>query len=372
MRLMTVRDEHEFASMRREWDGLLAASRQDGPFLRHDWLSAWWEAFGEGELAVVTCRDEDGALLGVLPTFASRSGRWVPVRTARFLGDLSVGSTGLGPFARPEVESEVFARFAAHVRHRSTGWDMLELRYMDREHGFHAHLAGESGTRADPACGRCPRIDLPTQWDDYLAALSKHRRHEVRRVIRRARERNLETQHICGRAGLPAAADELLRLHEDRMRAKLGPGFTVPGPARAFTLRAMSAMLADKRLRLAFLRHDGEAVAGLFAFRYGDTMYAYQSGFGAEPERDVGRAMWALALYGAIREGCSTFDMLLGEQKYKFDWGITSTRELSALRIYNRTPAAAPRRLRDAVRDRADSAPATSPPSTSEGADAPA
>jgi len=78
MRTETIIDERGFLGLQPEWDAVLSASNQDVPYLRHDWLLQWWRAFGCGELAIVTCRDDAtvGRLggwqvgLGLLPLFA--------------------------------------------------------------------------------------------------------------------------------------------------------------------------------------------------------------------------------------------------------------------------------------------------------------
>ncbi len=50
----------EFSAVREEWNRLALTS--GSPFLTHDWLWAWWTAFGEGEPACVLVRDATGAL----------------------------------------------------------------------------------------------------------------------------------------------------------------------------------------------------------------------------------------------------------------------------------------------------------------------
>jgi CelD/BcsL family acetyltransferase involved in cellulose biosynthesis len=76
----------------------------------------------------------------------------------------------------------------------------------------------------------------------------------------------------------------------------------------------------------------------------------FQSGFDEERARqDSLRTLWGMAIRGAIEEGCTRFDMLLGEQRYKLDWGVTEVRRLHGARLYNATPAGRARRGRDEV-----------------------
>jgi hypothetical protein len=58
-----------------EWNALLAESVTDVPFLRYEFLSAWWSTRGGGEwpeakLALVSARESD-RLVGIAPLFLS-------------------------------------------------------------------------------------------------------------------------------------------------------------------------------------------------------------------------------------------------------------------------------------------------------------
>lgn len=351
MRLDHVSDESSFAALRDEWDALLGDSGQDGPFLKHAWLSAWWESFGQGStLAVVTARDDDGRLLGVLPMARSLAGRVVPYRTGRFLGDAGVGSTGLTPFAAPDAEDAVFARFAQEISSAKCGFDVIDLRYVDLSHSFFRHLVDRTGTTVDAGCEVCPRIDLAPDWEAFLKSLSKHMRHEVRRSMRRVEERGLDVDVPRDAEALPRALDDFLALHEDRMKGKFGPSFELTAPHVAFIKRVAADLLSEDRLRLTFLSDRGTRVAGLFLFRHDDTMYAWMSGFDEETARqDVSRALWGYAVQNTIAEGCTRLDMLLGDQHYKRQWGASNVRELAMVRLYGHSLIGALRRGRDAL-----------------------
>jgi len=360
VRIATIDSEQEFALLAPEWDALLRRSLHNGPFLRHHWLQAWWETYGVGRLNVVTLR-RGGDLIGVLPTFTATAGRLPPARVTRFLGDEGVGSTGLSPFALPEVEHDAFERFSQHLLARHS--DVVDLRFMDEHSAFFGMLEHGGTARVYDDCGSCPRIELPGDWDTYLGSLSKHMRHEVRRSQRRVTERGLELEVISDAGALPDAVDDFLRLHEGRMRSKEGAAFVVPEAYAAFTRRVMSTLLDEGSLRLMFLRLGDRRLAAIYLLRDGDTMFAEQSGFDeTEARSDALRTLWAYAIRGAIEEGCSMLDMLIGEQRYKSEFGADNIRRLSHVRAYNPTLRGLARRARDAaVEARRDSSAASEP-----------
>ena len=71
MNLEWVREPERLAQLGAAWDALSAGAAD--PFADHAWFTAWWRAFGEGELRVACLWDGD-ALAAVLP-LAARSGR---------------------------------------------------------------------------------------------------------------------------------------------------------------------------------------------------------------------------------------------------------------------------------------------------------
>jgi len=91
--------------------------------------------------------------------------------------------------------------------------------------------------------------------------------------------------------------------------------------------------LARGWLRLFVLRLDGKPAASLYGFRYGGVFYFYQSGFDpAYAKHSVGLATMALSIKAAIEEGAEEYDLLRGDEDYKFHWTCT-VRELGQVVI---------------------------------------
>lgn len=351
MRISNTDDYASFSRLQQEWDDLLSASRQDGPFLRHAWLDAWWRTHGgDHELHVLTCRDDAGRLLGVMPCYRARMGRLVPVRRLRFLADGDVGSTCLTPFARPDVEDEVFAGLLSHLRQDSE-WDVLDLRFLDPHQAFFGKLT-QRPMKVYHDCGACPLISLPRDWEAYLQMLQPRKRQNVRRSLRRIDEAGIGLEVIERAEDVRVAVNDLLRLRDQRVRKRLGESFVASEAFRDFTMETTMSLLHEGRLRLLFLRLGEQRIAVNHMFRYGDTMYGEQAGFDdSQPYPDLMRPLQALAIKRAIEEGCDTFDMLLGDQDYKLDWGAHNVRELVKVHVYHRSLPAWVRLGRDSVLD---------------------
>ncbi len=126
----------------------------------------------------------------------------------------------------------------------------------------------------------------------------------------------------------------LIALHQARWRER--------GKSEAFSSDALIAFhdevsaLALRRgwLRLFVLRLDGRPAAALYGFRYGDVFYFYQSGFDPALSKDsVGLVTMGLSIESAFEEGVAEFDLLHGDEAYKFHWA-QGARELSRIELY--------------------------------------
>ena len=71
-----------------------------------------------------------------------------------------------------------------------------------------------------------------------------------------------------------------------------------------------------------------------YGFRYGDKFYFYQSGFDPGYARQsVGLVALGLTIKAALEEGAMEYDLLHGDEEYKFLWAH-QTRELRRLELF--------------------------------------
>src|SRR5687767_6567764 len=63
----------DFALLEKEWDELYRNAHGSTPFQSWAWMYSWWETYGAGyELRIVTLRDSEGLLVGLLPLMLER------------------------------------------------------------------------------------------------------------------------------------------------------------------------------------------------------------------------------------------------------------------------------------------------------------
>lgn len=353
-----IRDTDRFAALQPEWDRLLKSSPQDCPFLAHMRLFAWWELFGgDKRLYVVTCRDESGELVGVLPAYLKTVGRRVTARSLHLLADRDVGSTNLGPFALPQRQADVIDALKAHLRERPRAWDVLDFAYVEAHDPFFLAVKDSPAVRIVPKCGSTQRILLPRDWESYRASLSKSKRLALNAAINKSNRLGDRIEMIAEADQLPSALEDLWRLHEMRMTKKMGPEFDVNPRYRLFVERVARQMLAEGRLRLAFLRRDDERVAVVYQFVYGNAMYGEKSGFDpSDKSADLLRPLIGGQIREAIENGYAIYDLMLGDEPYKQGWGVNEVQHFSHVRVYDRSLYGRLRQGRDALAARLDEA----------------
>jgi CelD/BcsL family acetyltransferase involved in cellulose biosynthesis len=209
-----------------------------------------------------------------------------------------------------------------------TGIDVADRRMQ----GFCEALAARGAVVHQRPAARCWRLELPADWESYLAMLSKSHRKRVRRLERvyfetgRARCRVVRSPDELEQ-GYRVFAD----LHAKRWSALGQSGMFRQAALHAFHREAIERLLAHGELRLSWLELDGRPVAAEYSLQGTGIIYAYQAGMDPEAaEHEPGTLSLIATLKGAIAEGMTAIDFLRGDEPYKQHWRAEPrpTREL--------------------------------------------
>lgn len=305
---------NSFDEIRGEWLDLLEQCPVNTFFLMPQWQEIWWEAFRDRrEMAGFYLNQPEG-----VTAIAS---------LARQGDDLSfVGNTETFDYndfmIRPGWEDDFFATLLGWLEQEE--FQALELpsliessptlEYLPglaRGRGYSVDITEEDVT---------PGLELPDNWDDYLAGLSKKNRHELRRKLRRL-EGVEGWRWYCVREPEAVAArlDDFLAL----MRQSAPEKAAYMTAERETFFRRITWRTAElDMLRLFFLEMDGQDVASALCFDYNRTRFLYNSGYNPDyGYYSVGLLLNALCLREAIEQGKTYFDFLRGPEPYKYHLG---------------------------------------------------
>ena len=340
MKIEIIRNLEELSLLEKEWNALHQEVQVPVPFLRHEYLAAWWQTLGggewpQGELYVVTARHADGTLAGIAPLFLTHNRDGIPA--LMLLGSIEI-SDYLDVIARP---ADLPAFLDALLEHLAgpdgPAWQVLDW-YNLLDSSPTLPLLAAAATRrgwalAQEPLQHCPYISLPGDWETYLAEqVDKKQRHEIRRKMRRIEELNARSDPahqpvrwyiVEDEATLDAEISAFLDLMaNDPEKAR----FLSEAMRRQMRL-ALHAANKSGWLQLSFLEVNGEKAAGYLNFDYDNHIWVYNSGLDFRfREYSPGWVLLGYLLQWANENRRGIFDFMRGDEDYKYKFGAIDRR----------------------------------------------
>jgi CelD/BcsL family acetyltransferase involved in cellulose biosynthesis len=316
MRVTVVRGD--IASLECEWISLFASDPEAAPFLSFQWLSAWCRHWSSGGSPWVLIVHEGERLAGLAPFMMSHRGG---MRLLRGMG-VGVGNSW-NVIAAPEDREQVVVAVAQTLKQRSSEWDALFVDKLPEESGTEAALIGV-GLRVDRRTRwPSPRIALPETFDAYLAGLSKNRRWRMRRNLQAVDNGDLVIRTVSDPNELREAIARWQRLRVEWWEKRERPMNPEHGSKRflAFTEEAIMAMVPAGLAVVCEVRYHDEPVGITLDFLDASTFYYWLWGF--DPRFEELRPGHTLIAYGirwSIETGRRYYDLMIGDEPYKYDY----------------------------------------------------
>ena len=325
MNYRLINPPEDFKKLSPAWNALLEESIANLPFLRHEYLLAWWDSLGggewdSGELAIITAhRGEE--LVGIAPLFLTEHDG---VQKLLFLGSIEI-SDFLDFIVRENDLAEfIHGLFDFLDSHATLTWESLDLQNLIEGSASLTILEEEAKSRgwgfAQERLQPAPYATLPGDFDEYLAGIKKKQRHEIRRKMRRSAgdEREVNWYIVEDKSTLddeieaccqlmaqdPAKQAFLTQIMKSQMKATIHAAFDAGW------------------LQLAFLEVDGEKAAGYLNFDYGNRIWVYNSGMDLKfRDLSVGWVLLGHLIQWANENGRAEFDFMRGDERYKYKFG---------------------------------------------------
>ncbi len=310
-------------NIKTEWNTLLEHSITRVPFLRYEYLMDWWQTRGGGEwqqaeLAMISA-EENGRLKGVAPLFFSAD-KGVPA--LYWLGAAEI-SDYLDWIVTPDYLPDFIPNVLAELDRLEFPWKQLILENVLEDSPGISVLEQAALARGwkfeKELLQNCPLLNLPGDWDSYLAGIDKKQRHEIRRKMRRAAESYPLSLCFAGEdRALDADIEVFLGLMEnDTEKAK----FLTPGMRRQMK-QFIHTSHAEGYLNLAFLKADGVAAAAYLNMDYQNRLWVYNSGMNPEYLNiSPGWVLLGRLIQWAIQHGKESLDFMRGDEVYKYCFG---------------------------------------------------
>ncbi|MCE5303941.1 MAG: GNAT family N-acetyltransferase [Planctomycetaceae bacterium] len=336
MRVQLLTELDELEPHAEAWDRLAA----DVPFRGWTWLSQWWRHYGPRtaaessrcRLAVLGVFDDADVLVGVAPWYLEHS--TFGGRVLHAMGSGEVCSDYLGVLCAPTVEGPVVETLADYLisNARRSGpdrlaWDLIDLEGVDAEDRVMTRLADAMAASGATVYRRpgmnCWRLELPTDWDAYLASVGKNMRRFVHRWQRTLAAVHQPTLRWATTAEeLPGAMDILVDLHQRRWRTLGQPGCFASERFAAFHRDVATALFARGQVQFYWLLLDGVPAAAEYHLIGDGVSYEYQAGIDpAAMTHEPGKLINLMLVRHAIEQGFRVFDFLRGDEEFKVRFG---------------------------------------------------
>jgi CelD/BcsL family acetyltransferase involved in cellulose biosynthesis len=171
-------------------------------------------------------------------------------------------------------------------------------------------------------------VELPTDFDAYLSALSKRFRKNTTYAARRlGRDFRYERRAYGAGDDLGEAMSIFFRLHQRRWLSRRLPGLFLGRGSRAFHLDIAQRMAERDRLVLNLAWLDDRPAAAFYGFKFGSDYSYYLGGFDpACAKFSVSTILIFELLKEATDAGFKVFDFLRGQEAYKSRWGAQGRR----------------------------------------------
>ena len=317
------------------WADLYARDGCATAFSAPEWAAAWvasWKGGGTPWVLRVT----DGATTrGIVPLALQRRG---PLRVLGMLGKEPGDYWDI--VAADDDRSAVAAAAAAELQRRSREWDLCILSCLPPGSPSLESFQ-EAGLNVAPRIPvRSPHIPLPSTFDAYLEALSKSRRANLRRHLRRLDSGEVTMRAVTSFDDLPAAI-ELWRSFRERQWSAAGrrinPEHLTPAFA-AFMQDAARRMIPRELASLTEFQHAGRVVGMYLNFHDARAFYWYLGGFDPDiASLGIGKIAVAAGIRSSVEAGRSSFDFTRGTEAYKYWYGAVD-RELPSCVIGHDQP----------------------------------
>lgn len=332
MQIDIIRTSQEMNSLQEEWNTLVKKSASDVPFLRHEYLSTWWQTLGGGEWAtadlyIVAGRLPDGSLAGIAPLFFSRNRSGAPAL-------LLLGCIEISDYLDIIVPTQHISTFVDDLFNHLSGpqapaWSVLDwYNFIDSSPTLPALQAAASRqgwNYTQEPLQHCPYIPIPGDWETYLASIDGKQRHEIRRKMRRAETEFEPTRWyiVQGETGVVSGIEDFMSMMaQDPAKNR----FLTEAMRTQFRTSAQAAFRAGW-LQLSFLEIGGEKAAGYLNFDYNNKLWIYNSALNfTYREFSPGWVLLGYLLKWANENKRQHFDFMRGDEDYKYRFGAVDRR----------------------------------------------
>lgn len=333
-----------FEALAPVWNALLERSAANTIALTHEWLTTWWDVFGENrELFLLLVRDGKH-LIGIAPLLKRRvSSFGLGVQRLEFLASGEeeadeICSDYLDFIFERGRENDALTAICHYLREVETDWDEILLKEVlstSPTVDLCRHQCQSDAIKCEISpLGEAVYLPLEQSWDELVAGLPRKLRYQIRQDDKAFAEHGYTFETARDVDNFGAAFGDLMRLHQDSWTERGLPGVFSSEIFVRFHRNLAAKILPHGWLHIYLLKYQNQPCAALQVFVYNGKAHFYQTGFAnCGPVRSPGTLARNKSIQHAREFGLREWDFLKAEpDSYKYRWS-QQKREIVQIRI---------------------------------------
>jgi CelD/BcsL family acetyltransferase involved in cellulose biosynthesis len=308
------------------WNEILSQPENANVQLTHEWLSTWWEVFGDNKKLLLITITEGDRIVGIVPlTISKVMGKaGLELRKLTFVGDgLTDYHDLLIADTRRKEALQVLSKFVVNCK---DNWDVIHFRNV---RGSSPNLSMLRDTFEDTSLAfferintRCPYISIDGAWTDYYDALGKNIRSDIRRRTNRlAQMGTAEFVRLHQVEDVPATLNTVKSIHIKCQQAKGETSWFTDEKRFRFTSLILERLGERKWLDIVFLKLNDRIIAYYLGFVYAGVVYFWNTGYDPEfSKQSPGKLLLHYWIKDSFERGYKAFDFMVGTEPYKLQW----------------------------------------------------
>jgi len=341
-----VQEKNEFYDLKAAWNALFEDSVHKEISLTWEWLYTWWEIFCEGCNLFIIVVMFDECVVGIAPLlFRERKKIGITTKCIELLGsgeDLEdeICSDYLGFILKKGQEEVSSQKIFEYILSSPSQWDEINLKDIfedSSEFKVFKKCINDDYKYSVEYRTKCPFVELPKQWDEFLAGSKKRKKHIKVRINTLNRVGNVSYECVKDKNKVLELFPEIIRLHQLRWESAGHPGCFSSYKFTSFHKELILRFFGDRFAQVEFLKIDNEYVACWYYFKCKDRLYAYLSGCITDKYESIGlgSALTIFSIRQAISDGIKYYDYYKGKKgSYKYQWA-SGDRILVGINVFN-------------------------------------
>jgi CelD/BcsL family acetyltransferase involved in cellulose biosynthesis len=279
-----ISDYRAFLDLETTWNKLVDEAGVEFPFVRHEWIRAYWASFGRGARLHILLVKEGARITAIAPLMQDTGQMYgIPVRRLAGIGNVYTERFDWILTRRPEESSEaVWTYLADH----SDDWDVLELRQLPS--------TGQALKRFPPGMklrflvgewrsSEAPYLRLGQSWESYFKSLKKHHRAKIRKCLQRLESTvPVELEVVASNVDLDKDIQDAFRLEAVPWKLQGGTAIRSHPDTVAFYRRVLEEASERGGMRLYFLKLGNKRIAVQLALLFCNKLYMLKTGYDPE------------------------------------------------------------------------------------------